>query len=533
MVRLKKRYLIPSFLLLIVLLFSSFGWWYWQSLKQELDLTVDWRGMSIGFNGLCFDELTLSKQSQLKITGKNLKFSWSNLSATDLEIYWQANQSKIDTDSLPIDDKSHTEQSDSPFSNFASFYTWLPKLIHIDSIRFYQQHNELIDIKINVEKQLDSLQLRASFNKNYSGELSANLLLNRAESRVDITTAEFNTVLTQANIKNAKITVLFNGWLKHDRLSLNVSNSTINAEQVSISPNLMLANLNGTLNFAMQSKIPVTIENVIIDGRFNIQNLDGIYDNVEIKSASSGGQLLVKDNKFLIETFNTRIRNVNVGILFENVKFAGEYLASFNAISKGKLSWHRFESTLFSGKILVNNSTINFNKLKQSIKVYLKAIQLKDILTTYPVEGLNGEGSIDGMLPIKITQIPTANNNRYNVSIENGELATTASGYLAFNNSALQDYAKNNPNMQLVTNVLQNFEYTKLAASVNYADEIANLAINIQGKNPKIKKGKAVNLNINLQENIVKLLMSLQLSDHISEPIRQRIEAHLKKESFK
>lgn len=533
MVRLKKRYWIPSFLLLIVLLFSSFGWWYWRTLKQELGLSVDWRGMSIGFNGVCFDELTLSKQSQLTIKGKDLKFSWSNLSATDLAIYWQANQSKIDTDPLPIDDKSHIEQSDSDFSQFTSFYTWLPKSIHIDSLRFYQQQNELIDIKINVEKQLDSLQLRASFNKNYSGELSANLLLNRAESRMDITTAEFNTVLNQADIKNAKITVLFNGWLKHDRLSLNVSNSTINVEQVNVSPNLMLANLNGTLNFAMQSKIPVNIENVIIDGKFNINNLNGIYDNVEIKSVSSSGQLLVQDNKFLIETFNTKIRSVNVGILFENVKFAGEYLASFDAISKGRLSWHRFESTLFSGKMLVNNSIINFNKLKQSIKVYLKAIQLKDILTTYPVEGLNGEGTINGILPIKITQTSTANNNRYNVSIENGELTTTLPGYLKFNNSALQDYAKNNPNMQLVTNVLQNFEYTKLAASVNYADEIANLAINIQGKNPKIKKGKAVNLNINLQENIVKLLMSLQLSDHISEPIRQRIEAHLKKESFK
>ena len=60
---------------------------------------------------------------------------------------------------------------------------------------------------------------------------------------------------------------------------------------------------------------------------------------------------------------------------------------------------------------------------------------------------------------------------------------------------------------------------------------IAKLGLNIQGSNRDVENNKAVNLNINLEENIAKLLISLQLADQINEPIRKRIEAYLKRKS--
>ena len=117
------------------------------------------------------------------------------------------------------------------------------------------------------------------------------------------------------------------------------------------------------------------------------------------------------------------------------------------------------------------------------------------------------------------------------VIIKNGQLVTVNDGFLRFDNSALKNYALTNPNMKILTDLIKNFHYTKLSGTVNYANEIAKLGLNIQGSNRDVENDKAVNLNINLEENIAKLIISLQLADQINEPIRKRIEAYLKRKS--
>ena len=174
---------------------------------------------------------------------------------------------------------------------------------------------------------------------------------------------------------------------------------------------------------------------------------------------------------------------------------------------------------------------MNLAKLPQKFTLRLKKVQLKDIFAKYPAEGLAGEGAIDGVLPITLLPSTKKGTALTEVIIKNGQLVTVNEGFLRFENSALQNYAQANPNMKILTDIIKNFHYTKLSGTVNYANEIAKLGLNIQGSNRDVENGKAVNLNINLEENIAKLLISLQLSDQINDPIRKRIEAYLKGKS--
>ena len=50
-----------------------------------------------------------------------------------------------------------------------------------------------------------------------------------------------------------------------------------------------------------------------------------------------------------------------------------------------------------------------------------------------------------------------------------------------------------------------------------------------RGSNPDLEKGRPVNLNVNLEEDIPALLTSLQLSDRVSETIRQRVQERMQK----
>ncbi|OCG23299.1 hypothetical protein A9G11_06010 [Gilliamella sp. wkB108] len=527
MAHLKKRYWIPLGFLLLIILISLYGWQYWLSFKQKYGINVDWHGAKISLNGILFDEFTVTKQSQLSVTSKNLVISWSQLSATDVDIYWQANQviTQITPAEKVVDD---TAQNFNP-SLIATFFYWLPTVIHIDSLRFYQQDNELFNLNVDVTKQQEGIQLAIATKDQRTIKLSAILRYNSIDSRIDIQNGLLTTMLNQAEVVNSTLILPFSGWLTQDRLSLSsLNDATFNLEKINISQDLMLTNTSGKAKFQFESKIPIESDQISANVQLMLNKLNGIYQNSEIKSATGTSNIVINNNQITVSTPELNIQEINVGIAFEKLKLAGSYTASFKSLNGGIITWSQARANIFSGSIWLEKNRLNLAKLPQQFNVRLKQIQLKDIFAKYPVEGLAGEGEIEGVIPITLLQAKNNNKIVMKTVIKKGQLATINAGYLQFENSALKGYVQNNPNMKILTDILKNFHYTKLTGNVDYADDIAKLSLNIQGRNEDVENGKAVNLNITLEENVAKLMMSILLSDQISEPIRKRIEARLK-----
>ena len=85
--------------------------------------------------------------------------------------------------------------------------------------------------------------------------------------------------------------------------------------------------------------------------------------------------------------------------------------------------------------------------------------------------------------------------------------------------------AKSNPNVELLLKALSDFHYDLLKAELDYAPDGQLLAkVRLQGNNPELEGGRPVHLNINLEENILTLLRSLQFADEISRKIGEGIE---------
>ncbi|MWP49167.1 MULTISPECIES: YdbH domain-containing protein [unclassified Gilliamella] len=544
MARLKKRYWILLSIVLIIMLLSLCVRQYWLSLKDKYQLSADWHGVSVSFNGLAIDEITVSQPSKYSLTAKNLLISLSQLSANELNIHWQSDDKKV----IDTTQKEVVETLDKNFnqdvnqSDDASFIStilyWLPSKIHIDSLRFYTQNNEQFNVKIDITKQQEAIQLVMSTNSQYVAKLSANLqfntTVNTTEPRIDIQNGLFTTTVNQFGIENGQLTLPFSGWVNRKQLSLSsLNDASISLVKASLSDDLILADSSGNLTFQVESAIPFDNNQLSATTQLVINKLNGIYKTSEIKSATGNINLVVKNNQFTISSPALNIQEVNMGLSFEKIKLVGKYFASINAPDKGTISWTKAQASIFSGLIFLDKNKLNLAKLPQQLNLKIKQIQLKDIFTQYPAEGLAGSGAIDGNLPIILLANKKKGGTIIEAVIKKGQLITTKDGYLQFENSALKNYVQSNPNMKILADIIKNFHYTKLSGTVDYANDIAKLGLNIQGSNLDVENGKAVNLNINLEENISKLLMSLQLSDQVSEPIRKRIEAHLKRKSSK
>lgn len=271
--------------------------------------------------------------------------------------------------------------------------------------------------------------------------------------------------------------------------------------------------------------VPFDNKPLSLESKINMNGLSGIFDRIEFRDLSGTALINVNNNRLNVTLPDLALTEANPGFDMGPLQFNGEYQASIKRPLEGVLNWSKAELTLFTGEVWLKPGVLDLAKLPQEINVQIKNIQLKDILKAYPTEGLNGEGDIDGYLPITITKT--------GIDIKEGKLAARKEGYIKFNSPAIKAVGENNPNMKLVTDALENFQYSVLSSQISYDQGNAILGLQIRGKNPDIKDGQAVNLNINLQENIPALITTLQLTDRVSDVIQKRVQKRLQQGASK
>jgi hypothetical protein len=140
-------------------------------------------------------------------------------------------------------------------------------------------------------------------------------------------------------------------------------------------------------------------------------------------------------------------------------------------------------------------------------------------------QGIYGTGYIDGVLPFDFSTD--------GLSIRDGKLKTRAPGgkiqYKA--NERVTNLAKSNTSLAMLLQALTDFNYNELGADANYdPDGTLLLKVRLKGANPEFQQGRPVHLNVNVEENVLQLIRSIQLGDEISEKIGERVLERKKKD---
>ena len=177
MARLKKRYWIPSFILLIIIIVGLSGWRYWLAFKDEYNLSIDWQGINISWDGLSFAELNIVQQSQLSVTASDVKISWSQLSAKNIDIYWQkADLTNTQAVAKVADDQlQQLDQSTFEPSFISTIIVWLPTNVKIEHLTLHQQDSELFNLNVAAVKNQNTLQLNLVSNTQDMATLAADI----------------------------------------------------------------------------------------------------------------------------------------------------------------------------------------------------------------------------------------------------------------------------------------------------------------------------------------------------------------------
>ena len=150
--------------------------------------------------------------------------------------------------------------------------------------------------------------------------------------------------------------------------------------------------------------------------------------------------------------------------------------------------------------------------------IELDHLDLARVVALEQQQEIEASGLLDGQLPLRLTAT--------GISMADGRLRARApGGVIRYHpTDSIREMTETNPNIKLVVLALSNYHYNKLEIGADYAEN-GDLALRVAmtGRNPDWNAGQAINLNINLSENIPTLLRSLRLADDISGEIEKRV----------
>jgi len=174
---------------------------------------------------------------------------------------------------------------------------------------------------------------------------------------------------------------------------------------------------------------------------------------------------------------------------------------------------------LLGGRVTASPLTLDSDQPSQQIMLTVDGLDLSQILALEQQDSVKGTGSLSGSLPLQI--------NLPEVEVRKGRLKAHPPGgtlKIDLSQSEAHSWLQSQPNLDLVVQSLQNFQYHTLDIGLDYQKSgILLLDTRLEGKNPEHQRGRPIHFNLKIEENIPALLQSLSLVQGIEESIQQRI----------
>ncbi|MBB6522790.1 intermembrane phospholipid transport protein YdbH family protein [Pseudoteredinibacter isoporae] len=245
-------------------------------------------------------------------------------------------------------------------------------------------------------------------------------------------------------------------------------------------------------------------------GQQALLNIGGVYNDIGLVDLSVENTWSFASNAALRADGQVSLSSLDVGLPVENIAL------SFGFKGDAGLTVEGFKAELLDGS--VHSPSLQLSQREglwesELALVNIRAIKLESLLKAADYAGLDATANLSGELPVAIR----ANK----LHIEEGKLAATQPGYIRY--AGLAD--SGNPLMEMVSEALSNYQYEHLTADVEYDDSgYLQMAVALKGHNPDFQKGRQVNLNLNISDNVPNLMKSLQAGRIITDVISEKLD---------
>jgi hypothetical protein len=199
---------------------------------------------------------------------------------------------------------------------------------------------------------------------------------------------------------------------------------------------------------------------------------------------------------------------IDIGLPLEDLSW--QY--RFDTLS-GEVQITDFDTALLGGKLSIPAASYDSAGDRQQVDVVLADLRVDSLVNLVEYPGLEADGLISGYLPFII--------EGDTISIEKGFLGALSPGG-SIRYTPAGSTPSSNQSLQLVNDALSNYQYQTMNTEVFY-DEDGELLLSVQlrGSNPDMNNGQAINLNVNITDNIPSLLKSLQASRVITDELER------------
>ncbi len=214
---------------------------------------------------------------------------------------------------------------------------------------------------------------------------------------------------------------------------------------------------------------------------------------------------------FTAEPAKIAIALIEVGLPIENIN--ADYILNPNELS---VDVENLRMTAFGGVIRADPFNYQPARDHNSLVLRAESIEMTELLTIKEFEAIELSGSIAAELPVIIEGNA--------VTIVNGRLTGEAPGGVIRYLPGIAPDDTGATGIDLVTRALSNFEYETLTAEVDYSKD-GNLKLQMQltGRNPDMESDRPIVLNLGVENNIPRMLRSLQAARAVEEILERRL----------
>ena len=286
-------------------------------------------------------------------------------------------------------------------------------------------------------------------------------------------------------------------WLNTPSLPFNINSGSLSGQaQVEFGPNKTLL-----------KKLKLSLTDA--QGSHQL----GLFHGIQFKLNSR--TLPNKQPQFMVDAF---IEEANIGLKISNIKLK-------STLSKGPNNWYAnipvATAQVFSGSIGIVEKELQLTD-DMKLNVYLKQVNLDDLVATQQIDNLNISGKVSGQIPVHFYA--------GQLKIIDGNLSNSRAGTIKYR-SPLSGSDDINEQLKLTLDVLEDFDYSKLTSKISYNSRILKLDSSIIGTNDSAVGQRPVELNLNTELDLQGMIKALRLQSGLESQIEKLFD--LKESSAK
>lgn len=262
--------------------------------------------------------------------------------------------------------------------------------------------------------------------------------------------------------------------------------------------------------------------------QLQFRDLAGLYDRTLFSGLSS--QLVLElstensePSQLHLHIPNLQLQQLNHGIDMGPLQLHADYRSALSSPLEGVIKITEASMQFLKGELRLTPTELDLNSTTQHLDIQITQLDLSELLRQHPTTDLYAQGKISGRIPLFI--------NNKQVSVQQGSLVAEEPGGQIQYRSTASAAGSANTGMKLVFDALDDFHFKVLTSEVSYSTAgKLELILNIQGSNPAVQQGRAINLTINLEEDLPAMITSLQLTNKLNDTLTKRVQQYIQRQ---